>query len=315
MYSKKLSLITLACLSLAACSSQAIFDNRLVEEGKVTDRTRASDILTNLPGPTQKIAVSVYDFQDQTGQFKNNGTYTDYSSAVTKGGYAILVKSLLEAGQKPWFTVIERNNLKNLLQERNIIEITRNKYLGASGEKLPALPPLLYGGVLIEGGIVSYDSNVITGGAGAIYLGIGATTQYHRDLVTVYLRAVSVKSGEVLLSVNSSKTIFSTELDTNLLKYVTFDRLLQAEAGVTANEPTQLGVRQAVETGVYSLIMEGALHHLWAFENPAAGKKAIKEYLKRRDGGSSSDEAEEAPAPKPVAAATPAPSGNPKLRQ
>ena len=281
---KKLLTLFLCMSLLPGCSQRTMFENPAVSEAKVTDRTRAGDILAKLPLPAEQLAVAVYDFQDQTGQFRNNGSYTEYSSAVTKGGQAILINALMQAGDDRWFTIAERGGLKNLLQERQIIKLTRNEYLGANGEKLPPLPPMIYGGILLEGGIISYDSNVITGGAGATYLGIGAATQYHRDLVTVYLRAVNIQTGKIIRSVTSSKTVFSTLVDGNLLKYITFDRLLQAEAGFTVNEPTQLAVRQAIETAVYSLIMEGTLHDLWHFKDPVAGKKAIDEYLARRDG-------------------------------
>lgn len=283
---KSKTFLFLTCVSLlSGCShNSSVYDNAMVEEAHVNDTTRADEILKHLPMPKQKIPVVVYEFQDQTGQFKNNGTYTDYSSAVTKGGYSILMKALLDSGEGKWFTVSERGNLKDLMQERQIIKLTRNQYLNPNGKKLGDLPPMLYGGMLIEGGIVSYDSNIMTGGAGAVFLGIGGTMQYRRDLVTVYMRAVSVQTGEVLLSVNSSKTVYSASLDATYNKYVTIDHLFQSEAGVTLNEPTQLAVRQAVETAVYSLIMEGALHKMWSFKDHEVGDDAINDYLIRRDG-------------------------------
>jgi len=284
MNSKTL-LLSVSILLLSGCGhNTTVYDNPLVEEAHVADTTRAGEILKKLPVPKQKIPVVVYEFQDQTGQFKNNGTYTEYSSAVTKGGYSILVKALLDSGYGKWFSVSERGNLKDLLQERQIVKLTRSQYLGPDGKKLGELPPMLYAGMIIEGGIVSYDSNVMTGGAGATFLGIGGTVQYRRDLVTVYMRAVSVQTGEVLLSVNSSKTVYSSSLDANYLKYVTIDHLFQSEAGFTLNEPTQLAVRQAVETAVYSLIMEGTLKDMWSFKNHEAGDEAINDYLMRRDG-------------------------------
>lgn len=283
MFCKKLLTLLLFNFALAGCTNEEMFHSDDVKEAQITDRTRAGDLLQSLPAASEKTIVSVYDFQDLTGQFKNNEKYSDFSSAVTKGGHSILTKSLLDAGSKSWFTVTERGSLKDLLQERQIIKTMRSDY-APKDAKLPELPPLLYSGLLVEGGIVGYDSNVITGGAGALYLGIGANTRYARDIVTVYLRAVNVQTGEVMLSVNSSKTIFSTAVDSNVLKYITFDRLLQAEAGFTLNEPVQLATRQAIETAVYSMIMEGAIEGLWEFKNPAAGKRAIAEYIARRDG-------------------------------
>jgi len=282
-FKKYLPLIVIFPL-MVSCSSSQLFQSKYVEEAKVTDRTRAGNLLASIPAASEKIPVSLYDFQDLTGQFKNNEKYTEYSSAVTKGGHAILTKALLDAGSKKWFTVVERGSFKNLLQERNIIDVTRNQYRGPDGSKLPSLPPLIYGPLLIEGGIISYDSNIITGGAGATYLGINGNVRYNRDMVTIYLRAVKVETGEVLLSVTSSKTVFSTSTDTNLIKYITFDRLLNAEAGFSVNEPVQLAVRQAIETGVYSMIMEGALEKVWDFKDQGAGQAALHEYLVRRDG-------------------------------
>ncbi len=275
--------IIMSAFLLASCTPSSLYENALVEEARVTDQTRAGKILLELPAPAQPVPVVVYDFMDQTGQFKNNGQYTEYSSAVTKGGYSILIKALVDAGRKQWFSVVERGSLKDLLQERQIIKLTRDQYLGKDGKKLPDLPPLLYGGMMIQGGIVSYDSNIITGGAGAAVLGVSGSTRYHRDQVTVYLRAVNVQTGKVLLSVTSSKTIFSTLVDANVLKYVSVDHLLQAEAGFSLNEPVQLGVRQAIETAVYSMIMEGALEGLWQFQDEEAGKTALDLYVQRRD--------------------------------
>ena len=275
--------VSLAMLG-GCCWYNSVYEHSAVSKAHVTDRTRSTEVLMGLPAPVQQVPVVVYDFQDQTGQFKNNGTYTDYSSAVTRGGYSILVKALLDTGDCNWFMVAERGDLKNLLQERQIVKVTRAEYLGADQQKLPNLPPMLYGGTMIEGGIISYDSNVITGGLGAVYFGIGGSTQYRRDLVSVYLRAVSVESGRVLLAVNSSKTIYSVAVDGNFLRFMTVDKLFQSEAGFTMNEPVQLAVRQAIETGVYSLLMEGALKHLWEFKDKTSGEKAIAEYLARRDG-------------------------------
>ena len=276
-----LPLIGLVAL-LSGCATSGPRGNPMFEAAHVTDQTPSGAILADLPEPTQKLPVVVYDFSDQTGQFKNNGSYTDYSSAVTKGGYAILVNAMLAAGNKKWFTVIERGGLKDLLQERQIINATRQLYKTKAGETLEPVPPMLYGGMLIEGGIISYDSNVQTGGAGASYLNLSSSVQYHRDLVSVYLRAVNVQTGEVIESVTSSKTVFSILLDTNLIKYVTISRLLQAETGFSDNEPTQLAVRQAIETALYSLIMEGAADNLWTFKDEKAGQKAMAEYLKRK---------------------------------
>jgi len=270
------------CTLLAGCSTAAWLNHRFVEEATVTDVTRAGEILATLPPPAQPLPVVVYDFQDQTGQFRANDNFAEYSSAVTKGGLAVLVKALLDTSHGKWFVVAERGGLENLLKERQIIRAMRQDYLGPGGEKLPDLPPMIYGGMMLEGGIVFYDSNILTGGAAAGYLGISGSAQYRRDLMSVYLRAVSVSTGEVMVAVNSSKTVFSYVVSAGLVRYLSYDSLLEAETGFSVNEPAQLAVRQAIETAVYSLIMEGAERGLWSLADARLGNVAMKAYVERR---------------------------------
>lgn len=285
----KFSLFLLLLVSVTACSNKLLYDNQQITEAQVTDTTSAGRLLANLPTPSQRLPVVVYDFQDQTGQFKANDNFSDYSSAVTKGAVSVLIKTLLDTSNGKWFMVAERNGLDSLLKERQIIRSMREEYTGADGKPLPMLPPLIYGGMILEGGIIFYDSNILTGGAAAGYFGISSSTQYRRDIVTVYLRAVDINSGEVILAVNSSKTVFSYAVNAGLTRYLSYNRLLEAEAGFTVNEPNQLAVRQAIETSVYSLLMEGAIKQVWGFANEDAGKKAIAEYLRKRDGKRSDD--------------------------
>jgi len=130
------------------------------------------------------------------------------------------------------------------------------------------LPPLLYAGVILEGCIVSYDANIITGGAGLRYFGTGGSGQYRQDRVTIYLRAVSTSNGKVLKTVYTSKTILSQSLDAGVFRFVRFSRLLEAEMGFTYNEPSQMAVTEAIEKAVQSLIIEGVKDELWSFKEP-----------------------------------------------
>ena len=180
--------------------------------------------------------------------------------------------------------MVEREALKDLLNERQIITEMRARYLGELNVDPKALPALLFAGVLLEGGIISYDSNTMTGGAGASLLGIGVNQKYKQDTVTVYLRAVSVKTGEVLTTVTTSKTVTSVALDANLFAYVAADKILQSELGYTTNEPVQIALRQAIEKAVYGLVMEGADLKLWAFQDQQAGWPLVWRYKQERDG-------------------------------
>ena len=229
-----LLLAVLGCLSACGSSPARVFAEQPVLAAR--NSSVANELLA-LPPPTQKLYVGVFAFQDQTGQHKPNENFADYSFAVTQGGATILINALKEAGQEKWFGVLERSRISDLLQERQIIRANREGAVGQNGKQLPPLGPMLNAGIIFEGGIVGYDSNVVTGGIGANVLGIGANINYRRDTVAVYLRAVSVLSGEVLVSVTTDKTIYSTGLQGSANRFVSFNSLFQFEAGFTTNEP------------------------------------------------------------------------------
>ncbi|HLI65337.1 MAG TPA: CsgG/HfaB family protein [Caulobacteraceae bacterium] len=246
--------------------------------------TTSQSMLNDLPPPERPIAVAVYGFNDETGQFKLVTTGQTLSRAISQGGSAMLVHSLQETGNRTWFTVVEREQLKDLLNERQLIRDMRAQYLGEKAVNPQALPALLFAGVLLEGGVVGYDTNTVTGGVGASLLGIGADAKYQQDTVTVYLRAVSVKTGEVLTSITASKTITSYAVDANVFRYVGSTSLLETEGGFTTNEPGLLALQQAIDKATYGLVMEGVDLKLWNFADPAAGWPALWRYNQERDG-------------------------------
>lgn len=229
------------------------------QDASYGENTPSTKALKKLPSPKNQIVVGVYKFRDQTGQYKPSDNGSNFSTAVTQGATSILIKALEDS---KWFIPIERENLSNLLQERNIIRSTRKEYSNGN-EQNEKLSPLLFAGVLIEGGIISYDSNIITGGFGARYFGAGGSTRYQQDRVTVYLRLVSTQNGKILKTVYVSKTILSQSLDASLFRYVNFKRLLEVETGFTTNEPIQLAVSEAIEKAVEGLIIEGLQDDLW----------------------------------------------------
>ena len=240
--------------------------------------------LISLPEAKEKIVVAVYKFRDQTGQYKPGTTGTTFSTAVTQGATSMLIEALEES---KWFIPIEREGLPNLLNERQIIRSTRMQYQaeGKEDEKISLLPPLLYAGVILEGGIISYDTDIITGGFGARYFGLGGSSQLRRDQVAIYLRAVSTQNGMVLKSVSTTKTVLSKEVALGVYRFVSLQRLLEVEGGLTTNEPPQLCVLEAIEKAVFDLIVEGVRENLWAFKNPEdINSPIIQNYLKEKEG-------------------------------
>lgn len=285
-------------LALSACATVGEDGRATIPSmspyAEIPERTQTQNLLAEIPPPQRPIAIAVYGFTDQTGQFKPNDNGQTLSRAVTQGGGSILVKALQDAGNRQWFTIVERESLRNLLNERQIIREMRERYLGEKGVNPQALPAMLFAGVLLEGGIVGYDTNTVTGGAGAAFLGIGAHTEYRQDTVTVYLRAVSVRTGEVLTTVTASKTIASKSLGASAFKFVAFKKLLEAEAGFTTNEPDHLALQQAIEKAVYSLVMEGVELKLWDFADAKAGWPLLWRYKQERDGIFSAAQVQEA---------------------
>jgi curli production assembly/transport component CsgG len=265
-------------LGLGGCMAGSTQDPMAHPATLVPD-TKSGIVLESLPAPRRKLDVSVYNFPDLTGQNKPNDNFAEFSRALTQGAGAVLIDVLTKAGNGAWFDVVERNDLQPLLQERQIIQNTRT---AAEGDKAPSLPPLRFAGILLEGGVIGYDSDETTGGIGANYLGIGVDTQYRQDIITVALRAVSVQTGRVLASVTTTKTIYSIQVHGLAFQFAAVDQLLQAELGFTKNAPATLGVREGVQLAVYALIFEGVKNNLWQFKDRSAGEAFMRELDKQR---------------------------------
>lgn len=262
-------------ISYFLCGCSAYYNQPLgVERAILGESTPATSLLKNLPKAKDPIVVGIYKFRDQTGQYKASEVGSTFSTAVTQGATSILIKALEDS---KWFVPIERENIGNLLQERNLIRSTRQEYSKNTNE--PQLTPLLYAGVLLEGGIVSYDSNIITGGFGARYFGAGGSTKYRQDRVTIYLRMISTSNGKILKTVYVSKTLFSQAIDQSFFRYVKFKRLLEIETGYTTNEPVQMAITEAIEKAVESLVLEGIKDKIWQSDaSQVEIDKAIKDY-------------------------------------
>ncbi len=248
-----------------------------VRAARLGEETQATSTLRTLPAPNEKVYVAVYKFRDLTGQYKLTETGSNFSTAVTQGTTNILMKALEESG---WFVPVERENVSNLLNERKIIRSSMAQFKSEDN----SLPPLLFAGVIMEGGVVSYDANVVTGGAGLRYFGSGGSMQYRQDRVTVYLRAVATKTGKILKTIYTSKTILSQSVDGGVFRFVSFKRLLEAETGFTTTEPAHLAVTEAIEKAVHSMVIEGVRDSLWTVARSAVlqTKTQLKAYEEER---------------------------------
>ena len=254
---KALVLSLLLMLSGCASLDQTQFDS---QPPKLVPRQNLLATLPELNGP--RIPIAVYGFVDKTGQKKSNDKLALFSTAVTQGAEVFLIKALQDTPN--WFTVVERVSLDNLIKERQLIRNQREVY---EGKDAKPLKPLLVAGLMIEGGIIGYDTNITSGGTGARVLGIGASTQYRVDEIVISMRVVSVNTGEVLLNTAVSKTVFSTAHNQGVLKFIDVGTTsIEFENGAAVNEPTTYAVRIAIEQAVYEMIQEGAKRKLWSYK-------------------------------------------------
>lgn len=271
--------LTVGIVFLTGCAELAYTHT---ERAKIEYTSAIHNDLISLPPPKQKVVVAVYKFRDQTGQYKTSAQATTFSTAVTQGATSMLNKALEDSG---WFTPIERESLPNLLNERKIIRSTRLQYQNEQGQKMPPLPALLYAGVLLEGGVIAYDTNLLTGGFGARYFGVGGSAKTRSDRVTIYLRLVSTQNGQVLKTVSTTKSILSRQVDFGIYRFVSIKRLLEVETGLSTNEPPSMCVLEAIEKAVCNLIIEGLQDGLWSLKNPEdINSPVIQNYLKEKEG-------------------------------
>lgn len=256
----KLGMTLAVCGVLAACAVPST-PVAVTAQAKLTPPTPSTRDLHQLPPPKGKVVVAVYGFRDQTGQYKPSPD-SSFSTSVTQGAASMLVKALKESG---WFTPVERESLQELLTERRIVRALD----GSQAPNAPEIniPPLVPASILIDGGIISYESNVRTGGLGARFLGVGLSSQYRMDQVTIGLRSVDIRTGRVLQTVSTTKTIYSYEVRPSVYKFVNFKDLLEIEGGITSNEPAQLCVKEAIEAAVLHLTVQGLKERNWVLKN------------------------------------------------
>src|SRR6202789_3586773 len=272
--SARLALLPLLVLSLGGCALTGSSDDPADQAASLVAATKTGLVLDSLPPPRQRLDISVYNFPDLTGQNKSNDNFAEFSRALTQGGSSILTDVAVKAGGGEWFDVAERADLQPLLQERQIIQNTRT---AIDGDKAQSLPPLRFAGILLDGGVIGYDTNETTGGVGANYLGVGPNVQYRQDIVTVALRAVSVQTGRVLASVTTTQIVYSINVSGTGFLFAAVDKLLQADIGFTKNTPPTLAVREGIQLAVYSLIFDGVKNKLCDFKDRVAGEAFMRE--------------------------------------
>ena len=250
---------------LSSCTNWSILDNyippvSLTKQAEVG--TLINKELANIGKPFIKPTIAVYptSFTDQTGQRRSNSSYASFSTAITQAPHAYLIRALKHASDGEFFDVVERVGLDNLTKERQLIRSTRKDF-----KESKDLMPLTFAGLLMEGGVIGYESNIKSGGLGARYLGIGSTKEYRQDIVTVSLRTVSVSTGKVLTEVLTTKSILSVAISQDAFRFVSNDtELVEIENGMVENESVNIALQNAIETAVLETIQLGLKKNLWS---------------------------------------------------
>ena len=262
------------CLSVVLLSSCVVLENQDLALTKNIKSSSVLDLqskeLKNLPAAKLKPSVAIYpnSFRDLTGQRKSNSSFALFSTAITQAPEAFLIRALKHAANGNFFTVVERVGLDNLTKERQLIRSTRQEYKEDNKMK-----PLLFAGLIIEGGVISYESNNKSGGLGARYLGIGTSKQYREDTVTISLRLVSVSTGEVLIETLVSKSIISTSISQDIFRFIEAGtELVEVEGGVAENESVSIALQKAIETGILNIIYIGIDRGYWKYDETKINK-------------------------------------------
>ena len=254
--------------SISSCSILDQYEDTIDQRHKAGDVVKISDLqskeLKNVKIPVSRPIVAVYptSFTDQTGQRKSNSSFALFSTAITQSPNALLIRALKHAGDGQFFRVVERIGLDNLVKERQLIRSAREKF--AKDDESKNVPPLLFAGILLEGAVISYDSNLTTGGMGARYLGIGTSIQYREDNITVSLRMVSVATGEILIEVLTQKTVFSYGKSEDVFRFIEANtELVEIELGNSNNESATIALMKAIEAAVLEIINIGYDRSFW----------------------------------------------------
>ena len=232
----------------AECFSKEAYINQPVTEA-----------IKNLPSAKQKPIVAVYNFPDGTGQRKSIDGFASFSSALTQAPEAYVIRALKQSN---FFRVVERVGIDSITKERQIIRSTRERF-----DENDQQMPLLFAGIIITGVVADYNSNLLTGGVGARYLGIGNSKQYREDTVVVSMRVVSVSTGEILLENLITKTILSVGLSNDFFRYIADGtKLVEFETGNAMNESKSIALQAAIETGIVDIIRQGESKNYWQYK-------------------------------------------------
>ncbi|MGR5308208.1 CsgG/HfaB family protein [Vibrio mediterranei] len=232
-------LVFLFIVFISGCSS---LGESMSEEPYLENHVKLESEVAFPENPTP-LNVTVYRFSDFSGQRKQGLIYQEISTAVPQGLDSMLMHSLSQLNNGKMYRVLDRTFLPQLLDERQLASLSvRQEDLGLI--KVPS--------VIFTGGVIAYDHNNKQSAGGVFFNDMSLGGEYSIDTITVSLRAISIKTGEVLISSVSKKTVISISSGINSYK-VFDDNLMQIEIGGSYNEPVSVATRLAIEESILDI--------------------------------------------------------------
>jgi len=213
--------------------------------------TTATQLLTSLPEPEEKISIAVYSILDKTGQYKEDG-HMSQSRVVTQGATEMLITALVRSSQ---FAVLDRVQFQRILNEQNLI--TQKRIVPGEGPKLGELTGADY---IIEGAITEYDVDMRTGGIGLKIAGKGGSTKYARATCAIDIRVTDTTTGEVIWAKSLKKEILGKKVGLTLFSFMG-KSIVEFETGKGMQQAINLVVRTLLEETIYKLCKSSLFVH------------------------------------------------------
>jgi curli biogenesis system outer membrane secretion channel CsgG len=227
---------------------QSLVQERRIVEVALDDQKNRTQVMNNFVNKIKERIEKQKKKDNSPDLLKNNNDVLPESGAVEPGkGSGILANP--------------NNQMANGLMGKQPNPPTM--------QDIPALPSQMYipplnpSEYIIEGGIIGYDSDVVTSGAGLKIMNIGGFGEVRKDTVSVNMRLVNVNTGRVVLSTTLTKGIFSQKLQGSGMGYVSIDRILEAEGGIGYNEPVFEALNLTIQSAVLDIVKKAQSQGIW----------------------------------------------------
>jgi holdfast attachment protein HfaB len=245
---RALSLITLAALSLGACSGDTVYGKQGVRPtyglpvtNNDTPYSQCLSALSRLPAGNVPI-FTIGEVADKTGQVDRSNNGAVLSQGITEMMMSAFYKTRRVA-------LVERFDLRIPLAEARMVE----QKLAVAPQQTVA--PIRASNFVVMGALTELNYNIVSEGVRLSIGGVGGGARTVVINVGLDVRVVNSQSFDVRYISSLQKQIFGYEVEANVFRFFG-SRLVEFDAGRIQNEPLQLGVRSVVEMAVYQIMTD-----------------------------------------------------------